>query len=176
MPSLARVAFNTATYELGRGLLLPFAAGFSTLLLELLAKQRVWHAAVSVTCATAATVAVPHSLHTVPADLAALVSSYAVFCSLSFGQQHIVQESGENCTTYLCTPSLFFGYQDCQGEKGVQFSLWRENPDENPDFRIFLGVQCVRKSGFTDCTPKFSLGVQSVSCLGVQCVIRGYNV
>ena len=86
------------------------------------------------------------------------------------------EESGENCTLYLCTPSLFFGYQDCQGENGVQFSLWRENPDENPDFWIFLGVQCVRKSGFTDCTPKFSYGVQSVSCLGVQSVIRGYNL
>ena len=91
----------------------------------------------------------------------------------------IGNESGANCTTYLCTPSLFFGYQDCQGEKGVQFSLWRENPDDNPDFRIFWGVQCVRKSwflGFTHCTPKFSLGVQCVSSLGVQCVIWGYNV
>ena len=32
----------------------------------------------------------PHSLHKVPAD-PALVSSYAVLCSLSFDQQHIVQ-------------------------------------------------------------------------------------
>ena len=173
MPSLARVAFNTATYELGRGLLLPFAAGFSTLLLELLAKQRVWHAAVSVTCATAATVAVPHSLHTVPADLAALVSSYAVFCSLSFGQQHIVQESGENCTTIPLYPIAFFWVPGLSRRKrGTIFPMEGKIRTKI----LIFGSFCVRKSGFTDCTPKFSLGVQSVSCLGVQSVIRGYNL
>ena len=84
----------------------------------------------------------------------------------------------EYCTTYLCTLSLFFGCQDCQGEKGVQFSLWRENPDENPDFRIFFSDLHIVPLNFLWGYNVCHVMVQCASfggtmChLGVQCVIN----
>ena len=57
-----------------------------------------------------------HTKNKVKNGVFSLICLKDVFVEFSWG-------CTENCTLYLCTPSLFFGYQDCQGEKGVQFSL-----------------------------------------------------
>ena len=68
-------------------------------------------------------------------------------------------------------PLFFLGTRIVKEKKGVQFSLWRENPDENPDFRIFLGVSnnVFENPGLHIVPPNFLWGYN-------VCHVSGYNV